>query len=107
MFDDWFATVAATHSELPDFASNEWNKMFGESKFQYVTDDSEEDEINNDDLQDAIQTNRQAEKINAYQEFHNPTKPLEVDEPLSSSSLSHSQSPIKSSETTIERTTQA
>ena len=72
----------------------EWNELFG-------------DEINNDDLQDSIQTKRQADKINAYQEFHNPTKPLEVDEPLSSSSLSHSQSPTKSSETTIERTTQA
>jgi hypothetical protein len=42
LFDDWFATVAATTAELPDFASDEWYKMFGNSTYQYVLDSSEE-----------------------------------------------------------------
>ena len=35
IFDDWFATVTSTMDLLPDFNSAEWNKMFGESTYQY------------------------------------------------------------------------
>ena len=38
VFDDWFATVASDCSILPDFNSDAWKKLFGESTFQYVTD---------------------------------------------------------------------
>jgi hypothetical protein len=33
VFDDWFATVSNSDGESPDFTSDEWNKMFGESRF--------------------------------------------------------------------------
>ena len=36
VFDDWFATVMSYNEDAPDFNSDEWLKMFGESRFQYV-----------------------------------------------------------------------
>jgi hypothetical protein len=36
VFDDWFATVAADPSALPDFSTQEWHQLFGESAYQYV-----------------------------------------------------------------------
>ena len=50
VFDDWFATVASDGSTTPDFSSDEWNKMFGSSSFQYVLDDTEptEEDVSSD-----------------------------------------------------------
>ena len=31
VFDDWFATVATSVDDLPDFNSTAWSKMFGDS----------------------------------------------------------------------------
>ena len=39
VFDDWFATVASSIANLPDFNSPEWQKMFGDSDFQYLDDE--------------------------------------------------------------------
>ena len=41
VFDDWFATVSATPDQLPDFNSDEWAKMFGDSSYQYPLADDE------------------------------------------------------------------
>jgi len=41
VFDDWFSTVASDISQLPDFDSDEWNKLFGESVYQYILDDED------------------------------------------------------------------
>jgi len=38
VFDDWFSTVASDPAQLPDFNSDEWNKLFGDSAFQYLLD---------------------------------------------------------------------
>ena len=32
VFDDWFSTMAADRSDLPDFNADEWSKMFGTSR---------------------------------------------------------------------------
>jgi hypothetical protein len=48
VFDDWFATVTTDSGDGPDFLSPDWNKMFGDSRFQYVLD-SEEAESENQD----------------------------------------------------------
>ena len=40
VFDDWFATVGSAPAELPDFQSPEWHTMFGDSEYQYVEDES-------------------------------------------------------------------
>ena len=39
IFYDWFATVTSTMDSLLDFNSAEWNKMFGESTYQYPFDE--------------------------------------------------------------------
>jgi hypothetical protein len=40
VFDDWFATVGSSPEDLPDFQSPEWRRMFGDSEYQYVQDES-------------------------------------------------------------------
>ena len=40
VFDDWFATVGSSPQDVPNFQSNEWYKMFGDSVFQYNTEDN-------------------------------------------------------------------
>ena len=42
VFDDWFATVGSSSSQSPDFSSDAWSRMFGQSRFQYVVDEEEE-----------------------------------------------------------------
>ena len=41
VFDDWFATVAASVEDFPDFNSDAWAKMFGDSLHQYILDDDD------------------------------------------------------------------
>ena len=41
VFDNWFATVSASADQLPDFNSDEWAKMFGDSAYQYPLDDND------------------------------------------------------------------
>ena len=41
VFDDSFHTVDSDPSKFPDFNSDEWLKMFGESTYQYVFDDDD------------------------------------------------------------------
>ena len=44
VFDDWFATIGASKNEIPDFTSDEWLKMFGQSTYQYAFDDEDLEE---------------------------------------------------------------
>jgi hypothetical protein len=44
VFDDWFATIATTVDDLPDFNSDSWSRLFGDSRFQYVVDDTDVNE---------------------------------------------------------------
>lgn len=39
VFDGWFATVASSEDQLPDFNSPEWARLFGDSHFQYLTEE--------------------------------------------------------------------
>ena len=43
VFDDWFATVTSDPDKLPDFGSPEWDKVFGDSTYQYIFDDDAPD----------------------------------------------------------------
>ena len=45
VFDDWFATVSSTIGSLPDFTSDAWMKLFGDSAYQYVPHESIEDAV--------------------------------------------------------------
>jgi hypothetical protein len=42
--DEWFATIATSTGELPDFTKDEWTKMFGENAHHYLWDEDEEQE---------------------------------------------------------------
>lgn len=43
VFDDWFTTVSSDASRLPDFGTDEWERLFGDSAFQFVLDESDAD----------------------------------------------------------------
>ena len=43
VFDNWFATVSTDEDALPDFKSDEWLKMFGDSAYQYMIDEDDKD----------------------------------------------------------------
>jgi hypothetical protein len=43
VFDDWFATTGVTDDEFPDFNSETWQKMFGDSRYQYMHADEEDE----------------------------------------------------------------
>ena len=60
VFDDWFATVSSEVSDLPDFNSPEWNKLFGDSIFQYVLDEADLSAVRelSETLEDAVDTAR-------------------------------------------------
>ncbi|GFH58478.1 hypothetical protein CTEN210_14954 [Chaetoceros tenuissimus] len=45
VFDDQFATVGSSPDQLPDFNSDEWNKLFGDSSLQYVLDEDDYDTL--------------------------------------------------------------
>jgi hypothetical protein len=42
VFDDWFATVVSSEDSLPNFNSDEWSRMFGDSMYQYPLDEEDE-----------------------------------------------------------------
>ena len=80
VFDDWFATIGANHDELPDFSSDEWNKMFGDSTYQYITEEIE-DEDNREDLLETMRSQIQADLISDAQDKAHPPVPLDPEEP--------------------------
>lgn len=83
VFDDWFATVVGTSSEMPNFASDEWSKMFGNSTYQYVLDEEGEDELPGTDLQETLDHARRSDDIShAFDRAYHP-QPLLVNEPSS------------------------
>ena len=45
VFDDWFSTVPSSPSEIPNFNSDDWKKLFGDSKYQYHEDNDDSDEL--------------------------------------------------------------
>jgi hypothetical protein len=43
VFDDWFTTVDMNPDEIPDFDSDQWTYLFGESQYQYPFDPDDGD----------------------------------------------------------------
>ena len=41
VFNDWFGSIAVSPDDLPNFKSDEWTKMFGDSSFQFLPDDDD------------------------------------------------------------------
>ena len=81
VFDDWFATVEGTAADLPDFNSSDWQKLFGDSTYQYVLDDNDLDAIDqlHNDLEDSIDSENAEFARNRVLEAADqlrPSKPL-------------------------------
>ena len=97
VFDDWFATVAASAEALPDFNSPEWADMFGDSTFYFNFDDDEEDSAGvvepNPDLPEALARSHQA--VSQAMEHHRPATPLPVLPPVESSVPVRRQAPLR------------
>ena len=83
VFDDWFATVASDCSVLPDFNSDEWKKLFGDSVFQYVTDagDADNPEDGAPDLSDILDNEISMNHQDRIAATLPASKPLPVPEP--------------------------
>jgi hypothetical protein len=88
VFDDWFATVAASMESLPDLNSPEWSQMFGDSTFQFSFDDNDDNgepivEVNAD-LPVALARSHNA--VSTAMDKHRPSIPLPIvpvaEEPL-------------------------
>lgn len=78
VFDDWFATVATPTEDLPDFESEDWNRLFGDSLYQYVFDGDNSD--SSPDLTDEATPHahdRRAEVSNAFERV-TPSRPLPI-----------------------------
>ena len=82
VFDDYFATVGSDHKDLPDFSSEEWSKMFGDSTYQYIIEESTEDDGEINDLKDALKNEFRTDEIIRAQEEANEPQPLNVEEPV-------------------------
>jgi hypothetical protein len=80
VFDDWFATVPSSNAEIPDFSSPAWNKMFGESRYQYIIDEESESDTHSD-ARDTSLSNQRADAISFEQQQRLPSQPLPIENP--------------------------
>ena len=80
LFDDWFATVATSIDQLPDFNAPEWASTFGESTYQYpideTLDDNETDSELTADPHNAELTSQQNQRQNTVAAAMDTNSPL-------------------------------
>ena len=78
VFDDWFATVATKIEDIPDYSSPEWQRLFGDSEYQYTFDDND---INNDDVvnQPTIDPANRQQRVEHAMDVAAPPVPLPVE----------------------------
>ena len=74
VFDDWFATVATSVNDLPNLYSEDWYKLFGDSCYQYVIDETEE--TDEDDARRSFQSDAIASRITSATDHIAPAQPL-------------------------------
>ena len=85
VFDDWFATVTSESDDPPDFSSEDWKKMFGESRFQYIEDEDEVDqEIDqlNEDMKNSLKSADRTESISEQQSKVSDNEALVKEDPV-------------------------
>jgi hypothetical protein len=70
-FNDWFATVVADLSKFPDFDSPDWQALFGESAYQYLPTD-EDDEVQEVSPPTEAEQAREA-RLDQLDALHRPT----------------------------------
>jgi hypothetical protein len=73
VFDDWFAAVAASESDLPNLQSKEWTRMFGNTTHIEVSEDNKPEAIVNDYI---IQSDCRRDAVSQVIEGAEPPTPL-------------------------------
>ena len=81
VFDDWFETIATDPTNLPDFQSPEWSRLFGDSTFQFLPDDDDDTGGNHEapttvDTAAATTNLQHQQQIFRSMESTAPTQPL-------------------------------
>ncbi|KAI2500371.1 hypothetical protein MHU86_14114 [Fragilaria crotonensis] len=110
VFDDWFSTISSNINNLPDFNSDAWAKLFGESSYQYPFDhdDATDIQIDADPSSDAVvvDTLNVMDSVAAAMDREQPAQPLPVPPPPQTQFLptppdpSQAQHPISSTRET-------
>jgi hypothetical protein len=72
IFNDWFATVAASESDLPDLQSEEWIQMFGDATHIDVSEDDKPEATIDDYI---IQSNHYRNAVSQATEGTQPPTP--------------------------------
>ena len=81
VFDDWFATISTDEDALPDFNSDEWLKMFGDSAYQYMIDEDDDEAMNT--INDVPDLGHQTRVTSAFDQVL-PSVPLPIPVPVAS-----------------------
>ena len=55
--------------------------MFGSSRYQYITEEAQEDEDQTDDYAETLKSQLKSDQISDAQDAAHPTKPLDVQDP--------------------------
>ena len=84
VFDDWFATVTSESEDAPDFSSAEWQKMFGDSRYQYMLNPEGEATTDTSDEADHNANRQRDDIISDLQDQAQPPQPLPVPMPATS-----------------------
>ena len=86
VFDDWFATIATSVDDLPDFNSPEWSRLFGDSMYQYEFDSDDEEAAQDEapNVQEQLAAQRR-DSVARAMENADPPQPLPVAPPPTSS----------------------
>ena len=85
VMDNWFATVATSVDELPDFSSPEWSRLFGDSEFQYPVDETEystvEDTAQATDPAELLANENRKDRLLVATNVNRPPVPLQLPPP--------------------------
>jgi hypothetical protein len=87
VFDDYFTTVAMDPDELPDFFSPQWYQLFGDSAYQYVP--SEEDDDDTPDDADAPSAAAVRRDVTVRAAFDREYPPIPLEAPLPPTAVTH------------------
>ena len=79
--DEWFATIASSTGEMPDFNKDEWTKMFGEQQHHYLGEDDYENEDETLPPPQMHTIDRRECRISNAMDQHRPVVPLPVPDP--------------------------
>ena len=84
VLDDWFATIATSLDDLPDFTAKAWTEMFGDSVYQFVSDDDDATNQEHDptDATDAHAFESRRNQVSSAMNAINPPQPLPVPLPV-------------------------